>query len=122
MQSIDSISEVTATPILSSVIDVSKRLQPNEAFKVVVGDEVYSQPWAAADRSKVLTAAGEPIDKAWSEIHPETGADTSLVTQLIAFSCLAVQNRSEQGDVNVLTAARRSTGAALVYLRGSLFC
>ena len=57
---------------------------------MVVGDEVYSQPWVSADRSKVLTATGERISSEWSEIHPETGADASLVTQLVEFPCPAV--------------------------------
>ena len=92
---------------MSSVVDVSKRLQPNEAFKVVVGDEVYSQPWVAQDRSKVLTATGEPVDIEWSKIHPETGADASLVTQLVGFPGLPEQTGRDKGEANVLTAVRR---------------
>ena len=66
-------SDVTVTRVpASSGIDVSKRLLPNEAFKVVLGDDVYRQPWVAEDRSIVLVN-GRPVDKRWNQLYPETG-------------------------------------------------
>ena len=81
----DPTAEVSLRVLQSSQIDTSKRLQSNEAFKVVIGEEVYQQAWAKEDRDKVL-AHGAPISKKWSEIHPPQGADTSLVLPWMTFA------------------------------------
>ena len=77
--------DVSLRVVQSSQIDTSKRLQSNEAFKVVIGEEVYQQAWAKEDRDKVL-AQGAPISKKWSEIHPAKGEDTSLVLPWLTFA------------------------------------
>ena len=82
----DPMSDVTVTRVpASSVIDVSKRLLPNEAYKIVLGDDVYRQPWVSEDRSIVLVN-GKPVDKRWNQLYPETGQDTSMVVPLYAFA------------------------------------
>ena len=77
--------DVSLRVVQSSQIDTSKRLQSNEAFKVVIGEEVYQQAWVKEDRDKVL-AQGTPISKKWSEIHPAKGDDTSLVLPWLTFA------------------------------------
>ncbi len=80
----DSSAEIYLLQLQSSQIDTSKRLQSNEAFKVVIGDEVYQHDWVKEDRDKVIPQ-GKPISKDWDEIHPATGADTSLVLPWFSF-------------------------------------
>ncbi len=80
----DPSAEVSLLALPASQIDTSKRLQSNEAFKVVIGDEVYQQAWVTEDRDKVLSQ-GKPTSKDWDEIHPATGADTSLVVPWFSF-------------------------------------
>jgi hypothetical protein len=82
---VDPTAEVSLLALQSSQIDASKRLQSHEAFKVVIGEEVYQQAWVKEDRDKVL-AQGAPISKKWSEIHPAKGDDTSLVLPWLTFA------------------------------------
>ena len=81
----DPTAEVSLLALQSSQIDTSKRLQSNEAFTVVIGEEVYQQAWVKEDRDKVL-AQGAPISKKWSEIHHAKGDDTSLVLPWFTFA------------------------------------
>jgi hypothetical protein len=89
---VDSVSDVTITEVpASSGIDVSKRLLPNEAFKVVLGDGVYRQSWVTEDRSIVL-GQGRPVDKRWNQLYPETGQNSSMVFPLYTFAIHFVVN------------------------------
>ena len=87
----DPTAEVTLLALQSSQIDTSKRLQSYEAFKVVIGEGVYQHAWVKEDRDKVL-AQGAPISKKWSEMHPPTGEDTSLVLPWMTFAVHFVYN------------------------------
>ena len=80
----DPSADISLLALPSSKIDTSKRLQSNEAFKIVIGDEVYQHDWVKEDRDKVLPG-GKPTTKDWDEIHPATGADTSLVLPWFSF-------------------------------------
>jgi hypothetical protein len=83
-QTVDPSADISLLALPSSKIDTSNRLQSNEAFKVVIGDEVYQHAWVKEDRDKVLRE-GHPIAKDWDEIHPANGADTSLVIPWFSF-------------------------------------
>ena len=81
----DPTAEVSFLALQTSQIDTSKGLQSNEAFKVVIEEEVYQQAWVKEYRDKVL-AQGAPTLKKWSEIHPTKGDDTSLVLHWLTFA------------------------------------
>ena len=80
----DPSADISLLALPSSKIDTSKRLQSNEAFKIVIGDEVYQHDWVKEDREKVIPG-GKPTSKDWDEIHPATGADTPLVLPWFSF-------------------------------------
>jgi hypothetical protein len=101
LQSVDPISQVTLLEKPSADIDVSKRLAFNEAFKVVLGDAVYDQPWVAEDRSLVLNN-GQPVKRKWSELYPEEGRDTSMVFPFFSFAIHFVVNIVNQPTDKVL--------------------
>ena len=100
----DPTAEISLLALQSSQVDTSKRLQNNEAFKIVIGDEVYQHAWMKEDIDKVLggvasnhsifanSAQGAPVSQKWSEIHPPTGEDTSLVLPWMTFAVHFVYN------------------------------
>jgi len=94
---VDEWSEITFSSLPSSQIDVTKRLAANEAFKVVIGDDVYTKDWVAPDLAKVVNN-GMPVQKPWDEIHPATGSDTSLVLPWFTFAIHFVVNIPGQPD------------------------
>jgi len=94
---VDKWSEITFSSLPSSQIDVTKRLAANEAFKVVIGDDVYTKDWVAPDLAKVVNN-GMPVQKPWDEIHPATGSDTSLVRPWFTFAIHFVVNIPGQPD------------------------
>ena len=101
----DPTAKVSLLALQSSQIDTSKRLQSNEAFKIVIGEEVYRHAWVKEDRDKVL-AQGAPISKKWSEMHPPTGDDASLVLPWLTFAVHFVYNipgRPEDQDLVLTT-------------------
>ena len=91
LQSVDEWSEVNFDTMPFSEIKVTERLSENEAFKVVIGDEVYEQAWMAQDLEKLIND-GMPVDKPWSDIHPPTGSDSSLVLPWFAFAVHFIVN------------------------------
>lgn len=90
-QSVDPMSDVTLLEKPSADIDLSKRLASNEAFKVVLGDAVYDEPWVAEDRSFVLKN-GQPVKGKWSELYPVEGRDASMVFPFFSFAIHFVVN------------------------------
>ncbi len=103
-QTVDPSADISLLALPSSKIDTSKRLQSNEAFKVVIGDEVYQHDWVKEDREKVIPQ-GKPTSKDWDEIHPATGADTSLVLPWFSFGVHFVYSIPGQLCPSTLSAA-----------------
>lgn len=97
VQSVDPLSEISVLGVQSSKVDVTKRLLSNEAFKVVIGDDVFRQEWVKQDLDKLLIN-GKPNKKKWSEIHPVTGADASLVLPWFTFAIHFVYNIPNQPE------------------------
>jgi len=104
---VDQGSTITFSSLPSSQIDVTKRLAAHEAFKVVIGDEVYAQDWFAPDLAKVIDN-GIPVQTPWDEIHPPEGANNSLVLPCFTFAILFVVNIPGQPRNNELVLTPKS--------------
>lgn len=79
-QAVDEFSRITYDSAgRSSLIEIDQKLSQTEGYKVVSGNDVYSEAWAQQELGKVVTRNGVPTNTPWSDLHGQGESSTMLL-------------------------------------------